>query len=113
MKVPLNETAIINLSVTGGGTAKIGPLSAREVFYPSNASVSANSNPTNESTCNIYVGDSNTQRFIDGCVDGSSGDSTDSVSGSAVKCGQYVWAVWSGGDPNVQARLTITGEKEI
>lgn len=112
-RVPLRETAVIKLDGTGAGTAKVGPLTARETWYPKVASVSANQNATNEATCVVSVGDSNTKNFRDSCIDGSAGDSTGNVSGDVVKKGDYVWAVWSGGDANVQAILTVIGEKEV
>jgi hypothetical protein len=116
VRVPLRQTVVINLNGAGSGTAKAGPISAREKWYPSVASVSANNTPpgpTNEAQCIISVGDSNTKSFRDGCVDGSSGDSTGNVNGDVIKMGEFVWAEWSGGDANVQARLTVVGEKEV
>lgn len=112
--VPLRESVPIKLNGSGNGTAKVGPISAREVWHPDNAHVSANANPTNEAQCSIYVGDSPASiNFRDGTFSGSSGDSTDKVNADVVKVGWYVWAVWNGGDANVTAILTVTGTKEI
>jgi hypothetical protein len=112
--VTLRETAVINLNGSGTGTARVGPLSAREVWHPQTVSVSANSNPTNEAQCAIYVGESTTQSYFrDQTFTGSSGDSTDKVSSDKLKTGQYVWAVWTNGDANVQAVLTVVGTKDI
>jgi len=111
-RVPLNETAIITLSGIGGGTARLGPLTAREIWYPQNASVKANTNPTNEAACQIFVGQTATQdNFRDNTFSGSSGDSSGKVTGKLSK-GDYVYAVWTGGDANVQATLTVTGDPE-
>jgi hypothetical protein len=112
-RVSMNETAIITLDGTGSGTARLGPLTARETWYPDGVSVKANSNPTNEAQCIIYIGEGATQDNFRGTTfTGSSGDSTDQVPGKMSK-GWYVFAVWSGGDANVSATLTVTGEKEI
>jgi hypothetical protein len=113
MRVPFRESATVKLNGTGAGTAKVGPISARETWYPGVAAVSANANPTNESRCNISVGDVNTLRFVDGTVSGSSGDNTGKIASSVIRCGEFVWAVWSGGDANQMATLTVTGEKEV
>lgn len=113
MRVALRETAIITLSGVGSGIAKVGPQSARETWYPQNVSVNANSGPVNESQCAILVGDAYTRQQRDVTVNGSSGDSTDKCNGDRIRCGEYIWAVWSGGDANVSATLTVTGEKEI
>jgi len=110
----LYETAVITLNGSGAGTARLGPLTAREVWYPDNASVKTNQTTiTNEAQCQIYVGnDTSQQYFRDNTFSGSSGDASGKVSGKLPK-GQYVTAVWSGGDANVQAVLTVTGTKEI
>lgn len=113
MQVPLNESATVKLSGAGAGTARVGPISAREVWSPDNVHVSASSN-TNEATCQIYAGDSAIQRnFRDGTFSGSSGDSTDRVNADTVKVGAYIWAVWSGGDAGATATLTVTGKKDL
>lgn len=110
----LYETAVITLNGSGAGTAKLGPLTAREVWYPENVSVKTNqATITNEAQCQIYVGNDATQQwFRDLTFSGSSGDASGKVSGRLPK-GQFVTAVWSGGDANVQAVLTVTGTKEI
>lgn len=111
--VPLSQSVTIRLDGSGGGTAKVGPLSAREVWHPQNAAVSANSSPIVEAQCQIFVGDSNTKRFRDSTVNGSTGDSTGKISSDTVRCGEYVWAVWSGGDALQYATLTVTGSKDV
>jgi hypothetical protein len=109
----MNETAIITLNGSGGGTARLGPLTARETWYPNNASVKANNNPTLEAQCNVYVGQSATQEnFRDATFSGSSGDATGKIAGRLSK-GDSVFAVWTGGDAGVQAYLTVTGEKDV
>ena len=111
--VPLRETASVTLNGAGNGTAKVGPLSAREKWHPASVSVSANQNPTNDAACSIFVGDANTMNFRDGCIDGSTGDSTDKCNADVISCGQYVWAIWTGGDAGARATLTVTGTKDI
>lgn len=115
-RVPLQPQSIaVHLDGSGNGTAKIGPVSARETWYPANAHVSANiGNVTNEARCIVYVGDGvNANNFRDGTLSGSSGDTTDAISNDIIKIGHYVFAVWSSGDPGVLATLTVTGEREV
>ncbi len=110
----LYETGVTTLNINGAGTARVGPLSAREVWNPASASVKTSQTPVNEAQCAIYVGLSATQEnFRDQTFTGSSGDSSDRVSGSPVKKGNYIWAVWTGGDPGVQATLVVTGTKDV
>lgn len=114
MRVPLRETVPITLNGAGGGTASVGPRSAREVWYPGNVHVSANQNPTSEAVCRIYVGlDTSQSYFRDETPFGSSGDSSGTVNQDTVRVGQKISAVWSGGDPGVQAVLTVTGFKDV
>lgn len=113
MLVPLNSSATVTLDSTGGGTARVGPLSAREVWSPDNAHVSVSSN-ANEAQCAIYMGDAAIQaNFRDATFSGSSGDSSDRINADTVKVGMYVWAVWSGGDAGARATLTVTGKRDV
>jgi hypothetical protein len=112
--VQLRESAVVVLNGSGNGTAKVGPLTARETWHPDNAHVSANPNPVNEAQCSIYIGDSPiASNFRDATFTGSSGDSSDRINADMIKSGQYVFAVWSGGDANVTATLTVTGTKDL
>lgn len=109
----LYESATVTL-VGGNGTARVGPLTYRETWHPENAHVSANQNPTNQARCNVYVGDAATaNNFRDATISGSSGDSTDRINADIVEKGQYIWAVWTGGDNGAVATLTVTGTKDI
>lgn len=109
--VPGVATVVLNGS--GGGTVKLGPIGPREVWSPAVASVSVATN-VKEAQCRIYVGDQPIPaNFIDGTLSGSTGDSTDRVSGSQIKLGSFIWAVWSGGDAGSVATLNITGAREI
>jgi hypothetical protein len=115
---PLNVSVGIILNASGNGTAKVGPLSAREVWHPENVHVSTNQAPASivkEAECQIYVGDSASyqQNFRDATYSGSHGDSTSRVNADEVKCSQFIWAVWTSGDANANAILTVTGTKEV
>lgn len=113
MRVDMNETAVIVLNGSGAGTATLGPLTARETWYPDVASVKANQNPTNEAQCTIFVGQTATQdNFRDVTFSGSSGDASGKVIGKLSK-GGYIFAVWSGGDAGQTAVLNVTGKKEV
>lgn len=110
----LDESAFVTLDGSGNGTAKLGPLTAREVWRPITASVRVNQSPTNEAQCTIYVGQFATQEnFRDLTFSGSSGDATGKVAGKPLKKGDYVWAVWTGGDAGQRACLNVTGSKDV
>lgn len=115
-KADLNESASVVLDGSGNGTAKVGPQSAREIWHPKNVSVNtvqAAGTITDEAQCVILVGDVNTRRQRDATQSGSTGDATDKVNADTVKCGEFVWAVWTGGDAGVTAIVTVTGEKDV
>lgn len=115
VRVPLNESRTITLDGSGNGTARLSPLSAREVWYPVTVHVSTiQSVVTNEATCKIYVGDvAITQNYRDTTFSGSSGDSTGKVSSDKVQVSDGIFAVWTGGDPGVSAVMVVTGERDI
>lgn len=103
----------VTLNASGNGTAKIGPISAREIWFPDNAHVKTTTN-TKEAACSIYAGTGvypNT--FRDETLSGSSGDSTGKISADQIKCGMYIFAVWTGGDVGAIATLNVTGRKTI
>lgn len=114
-RTTLRESAVITLDGSGNGTAKLGPLSAREIWYPDNVHVSVNSAVVvKEAKCSIYMGNTPTQSaFRDESVFASSGDSSGTCNADTVKVGDYIWAVWTGGDANQQAVLTVTGIKDV
>jgi hypothetical protein len=108
-------TATVVLDGSGNGTAKIGPLNAREVWSPANVHVSANiGSVTNEAACIVYLGPSATAPYFrDGTLSGSSGDVTDACNADVVNVGDFIWASWVGGDAGVTATLTVTGSKSV
>lgn len=106
--------ATVVLNGSGNGTAKVGPTGPREVWAPAAAAVSVSTPITNEAICRVYVGDQPIPaNFIGATLSGSTGDSTSNVGGKLVRLGEYVWAVWSGGDPGSVATLNVTGNKQV
>jgi hypothetical protein len=115
--VTLDQSAVVTLSASGAGTAQIGPLNARETWLPAVASVKTSQAPgaiVSEAACKIYAGpDTSDTNYVDGTLSGSTGDSTGNIAGQAVACGEYVFAVWSGGDAGAQGRLNVSGTKTL
>lgn len=112
-RVSLSEQTPITLDIAGNGTARLGPITAREVWYPANIHVTVSTNVL-EAVCEIFVGDgTGNNNFRDATFTGSSGDSTDKVNADVIKKGHFIFAKWTGGDPGSQAILLVTGEKEV
>lgn len=112
MEGRLLEIRQVSLNGAGNGTASVGPF-GREIWHPATVSIKVSTN-TNEAQCSIYTGSDTTDRnFVDGTFSGSSGDSTDKLAGQDVTPGNQVFAVWTGGDANALATLSIQGTKTI
>ena len=109
--VPMTETAIVTLDANGNGIAATGPLTAREIWYPTGVAVSVATN-TAEAECGIYVGDGVRPSTLRGAtVSGSTGDAA--TLNEAVRMGFKIFAQWTGGDPGSVATLVITGTKDV
>lgn len=108
-----NQTGTVQLDGSGNGQVGMGPISAREIWYPKGVHVNV-STDINEAVCNIYVGDlPESRNFRDATASGSIGDSSDRVSNDVVRNPFKIWAVWTGGDPGSWATLNVTGEIEV
>jgi hypothetical protein len=115
--VNLDQSAVVTFNAQGAGTAQLGPLNQREAWAPAVASVKTTQAPAqivNEAQCKIFCGpDTSDTNYVDGTLSGSTGDSTSNIAGNAVNCGEYVFAVWTGGDAGAQGRLRVTGTKQL
>ena len=110
--LPLSESGFVTLNGSGNGTVKIGPGAHGVVWKPSRIAVKVSS-ATLSPTCQIFIGNTATaENFIDGTFTGQQ-NATDSAVGQELRLGQYVWAVWTGGDVGAQATVTVTGSKDV
>ena len=112
--VPIRPgSATVTLNGSGNGTCKVGPAGHAETWYAAIASVSVSTNAA-EAACRVYVGDQPTAgNFADSTLSGSTGDATGRVSARPLKLGDYIWAVWSGGDPGAVATLNVSGTRDV
>lgn len=113
-EVPLSEDTEITLDATGAGTARLGPTAHGVTWKPLVASIKmTGGTPSGVATCFLYAGSRVANgNFVDSTYDVAN-DSTDRVSGQQLALGQYVYAVWSGGNPGATATLTVNGTKVI
>lgn len=113
-EVPLSDFVQIRLDGSGNGTAQLGPRAHGQVWKPTVASIKMTGpTPSGVATCFVYAGGAVTDsNFVDSTYDVNN-DSTDRVTGQALALGQYVFAVWSGGNPGATATLTVNGTKVI
>jgi hypothetical protein len=116
VQYPLNENGEVTLDSGGNGTLRMRPAGGSETWQPAVVSVSTGqAQPASEAQCKIYIGPAAAaQYFVDGTLSGSTGDSTDRVSGYQVDThGSYLWAVWSGGDPGATGILQVNGTRQV
>lgn len=114
MKVPFREVGIVTLDGSGNGTASVGPLTARETWYPELVAMSVSTPIVKEASGLVYAGDQALQQYlVDGCTDASSGDSTGNIEGRILRSGQKIFGVFSGGDAGHIAMMVVTGQKDI
>ena len=115
--VTLNQSAVVTLNGAGAGTARLGPVNGREHWILAAVAVKTNQAPgsiVSEAQCKVYAGpDASDTWFAGGTLSGSTGDSTANVAGQILDCGEYVWAVWSGGDAGAQGRVNVQGTKTL
>lgn len=109
--VALRETATVTLDGTGGGVVQAGPRSHGEVWHIIQASVAV-STAASQPKAFVYVGDRPTQEnFADATFIGAN-NSTTNVAGD-IRMPNFVWAVWTGGDPGATATLLVYGTKDV
>lgn len=111
--VPIdNGTAEVTLDGSGNGTVQAGPSGPGESWDVTSVAVIVSTN-TAEAVCKVYAGHAATAPYFrDITVDGSTGDATDKCNGTLGK-GQYIFAVWSGGDSGATATLNVSGTRSI
>lgn len=104
---PINQAANATLDGTGAGTAYLGPAPGK-VWRLTIAAVQTNT-AVKVPTCIIYMGAAATSNnLIDGTFTGNL-DTSDAVTAYDLSNGNYLWAVWSGGDPGSIGTVSIYG----
>lgn len=115
--VTLDMSNSVTLDANGNGTAKLGPAGAAETWQVANVHVKTNQAPgsiTHEATCYVYAGTSaDDTAFADSTFTGSSGDTTDAAAAVPLTVGEWIWAVWHGGDPGAQGIVRVSGSRVI
>jgi hypothetical protein len=110
---PLNTSANVTLDNNGNGVAKAGPQAGvRGVLWHLTNVAVLTSTAVLAPVCQIFVGGQPTpDNFVDSTYTGNQ-DSTDRANGYTIQNGQYVFAVWTGGDAGAVATLSIYGTYE-
>lgn len=106
-RVPLNLEVTVTLDGSGNGTAQLGPRIGQR-WNVTNAAVTI-PNAVKVPQASWYAGGAATPgNFVDGTFTGNL-DATGRIANFTITSGNYVFAVWTGGDPGAQATLSILG----
>lgn len=101
----------ITLNGSGDGIASIGPARVREWWSNVVVSVSA-VYVSSEAQVNLYVGSTVVSSTFLGTTPNGSHGATATLP-NPIPAGYQIWAVWSGGDADVQATLRVQGTYTI
>lgn len=106
-RVPLNVQTSVVLDGSGNGTAFLGPRIGQK-WNVTNAAVLV-PNAVKVPQASWYAGGQPIPgNFVDGTFTGNL-DATGRISNFSITSGNYVFAVWTGGDPGATATLSILG----
>jgi hypothetical protein len=104
---PISPTNSVQLNGSGAGQVGLTPPSG-VTWQLSLATVSI-PNPVNIPQAFLYLGSSSGPlQLIDSTYAGAAA-STSKIAATPISHGMYVWAVWSGADPNTTATLQLFG----
>lgn len=104
----LNTSGSVILDGAGHGVVKLGPAVPGVTWRISTAAVKTNS-ATNIPTCSLFMGAAATDdNFVDGTYTGNQDSTTNAT--LPLTQGQYIFAVWVGGDVGAQATLSLIGQ---
>lgn len=112
--VALAEYATGTLNGSGAGTIRVGPRAHGVVWRPKIASIlMSGSTPSGLATVYVYTGPRASQEYFTDATYDVNNAATDSVGGTELRLGQYVWAVWTGGNALATVTLTLTGTAQV
>jgi hypothetical protein len=96
------------VSSGGAATVSVGPQGLGNVWYPASATIQTTSGVNDASTCNLYLGPAGVPvTLLATLYPGGTG--TAGLATPPLSPGQYLIAVWSGGNPGDHASLNVVG----
>jgi hypothetical protein len=102
----LDITGGVKLDGSGNGTVQVGPQSGQR-WDVTSTTVSTGSQSSPLPQCSIYSGPTAGPPWLLDATFTGNGDQTDTP--STIYNGQYVWAVWTGGNPGDGATVRVQG----
>jgi hypothetical protein len=104
----------VELDGSGNGTIQLGPSHPGESWAPVSTSINCTGpQPAGVATCFIYAGAQVAPgTFVDSTYN-VLGAASSLISGQTLYPGQYIWAVFTGGNPGQTASLVIAGTRNV
>lgn len=96
------------VSAAGAATISVGPAALGTVWYPAQVTVQTTSGVNDASTCNIYLGPAGVPVTLVATIY-PGGIGTAAVAVPSMTPGQYLIAVWSGGNSGDTASMNVIG----
>lgn len=108
-ELQLNKGGQVTLNASGTGTVKLGPTQYGQRWKVTNVAV-ATSTAVNVPECRIYLGPPAATSMLGGSFSGNQDTASTQVE---LLPGQYLTAVWTGGDSGAVATLSLYGTRVI
>ena len=96
------------ISAAGAATLSVGPSGAGNVWYPASITILTTSGVNDFSTCSVYLGPAGVPVTLQATLF-PGGTGTASLAIPSMTPGQYIIAVWSGGNSGDVCSINITG----
>lgn len=96
--------------VGGAATVQLGPQGVGTRWYPVQGIITTSTGVNDASTCQLYMGTVAVANLI-GATSYAGGGDTFGLSGHMMQPGDYLIAVWSGGNNGDTATLRVTGDQ--
>lgn len=113
---PLLRTPLVGVvgqavvSGAGAATVQLGPQGIGTRWYPVQAVITTSSGANDASTCQLFMGTVALANLI-GATSYAGGGDTFGLGGATMQPGDYVIAVWAGGNPGDNATLRLVGDQ--
>lgn len=105
-------TAIVNGS--GAATVTVGPTGLGTRWYPKKGDINTTSGANDASTCQVFIGPATVATDTLGAGQSyAGGGDTFGLAGEMLQPGEFVTAVWTGGNPGDTATLRVTGNQVV
>ena len=109
--VPLTRTGQALVAADGTATVSMGPSGVGGKWYPSVATFSTSTGPTDSSKAVLHLGYVSQATLVDGNVY-SGGGSSAGLAIPEMTPGDLIIAVWAGATPGDTAQLTVSGTQD-